>query len=261
LAWRGPASEAPAPLQGLVAAAEATWRHLAAAPAGLGVSLRSDLAPGRGLGSSAAAAVALGRAIAAHHPRDLPIDPVLPLPAGAERHAHGNPSGLDAAAVAWGTPVWFQRGQAPLPIAVGGPFHFVVADTGRARQTRLAVAAVARRLQDTPEAAHQAIATLGDLAGGCRSALATGDPLAMGAYMDMAQRELETLGVSSPELETLIRAARRAQAHGAKLTGAGMGGCILALAADPEHQAALASALKAAGADLALPLTLERDPS
>lgn len=261
LAWHGPAAEAPAPLQGLVAAAEATWRHLDAAPAGLCLRLRSDLAPGRGLGSSAAAAVALVRAIAAHHHRDLPMAELLALADVAERHAHGNPSGLDAAAVAWGVPVWFQRGQSPLPLAVGGVFHFVVADTGRARQTKLAVGEVAHRLSETPEAAARAIATLGDLAVSCRSALAAGDPLAMGAYMDMAQRELETLGVSSSELETLIRAARRAQAHGAKLTGAGMGGCILALAADAEHQSAVAEALLAAGADLALPLTLERDPS
>jgi mevalonate kinase len=191
----------------------------------------------------------------------LPLADVLALADIAERHAHGNPSGLDAVAVAWGVPVWFQKGQAPSSIAVGGRFHFVVADTGRQRQTRLAVAAVADRLRETPEAAQRAIAHLGDLAGGCRSALAAGDPLAMGAYMDMAQRELEGLGVSSPELETLIRAARRAQAHGAKLTGAGMGGCVLALAADAEHQTAVAEALHAAGADLTLPLTLERDPS
>jgi mevalonate kinase len=261
LGWQGPLESAPEALRGLGALVDAALAGLGAPASGLALTLESTLPIGRGLGSSASAAVALVRAIYAAHGAEVPESTLLELVNVAERHAHGTPSGLDATVIAMGVPVWFRRGEPAERLGVGGPLHLVVADSGRPRDTRRAVASVREGLLTRADDTERAIAALGDLASGSRAAMAVGDAVALGAYMDMAQRALETLGVSSPSLDRLIRAARQAEAMGAKLTGAGQGGCMLALAGDSAHQAQLRQALLDAGAPQAWALTLERDPA
>jgi mevalonate kinase len=133
------------------------------------------------------------------------------------------------------------------PIAVGAPLTLVIGDTGVRSATRLPVGAVREAWQaDTPryEALFDAI---GALVLAAREALAAGDALKLGGLLDANQAILEQLGVSSPELGRLVAAARGAGALGAKLSGAGWGGVMLALVA-PESRHAVEAALREAGA-------------
>jgi len=80
-----------------------------------------------------------------------------------------------------------------------------------------------------------------------RAAIEAGEPGALGALMDGNQWLLQEIGVSSGEIERLVQAARRAGALGAKLSGAGRGGNVIALVTE-ETQTAIANAVRQAGA-------------
>lgn len=217
-------------------------------PAPLALRLESTIPLARGLGSSAAVAVALARALYAAHGVCPTQAQLLEAVARAEACAHGNPSGVDAAAVCADGPVFFRKG-APLEVVrPGARMHLVVADSGERRDTRSAVAAVQARLAAAPEATRERLARLGALAEAGRAALEAGDSAGLGAQLSAAQAELAELGVSHPTLERLVTAALAAGALGAKLTGAGCGGCVVALAADEAGQEAVREAWAAAGA-------------
>ena len=217
----------------------------------------SDLPDGAGLGSSAAFCVAAARALLAwRQPHDTdPSEPgekdVLWLAGIGESVFHGNPSGLDAelAARPAGTVLRFKRGATakitPVPAPHGVPL--VIADTGDRGSTKDQVAAVAAVLNQNWKSRF-AIGALLDvleaLVGTSPGFLADANWHALGKSFDAAQSILARLGVSTPRIETACKIARDAGAAGAKLTGAGGGGCIIAL---PGEGSGVASALEAAG--------------
>src|SRR5439155_13530775 len=104
------------------------------------------------------------------------------------------------------------------PIAIAAPFTLLIGDTGIRSATHLPVGDVRRRWQAESaryESLFDAVAALVQRA---RAALASGDLDALGPLLDENQSLLEQIGVSSPELERLIEAARAAGAAGAKLS-------------------------------------------
>jgi mevalonate kinase len=228
-------------------------RSLAAIADALGagrppVSLVGDaqIPHGAGLGSSAALAVAVARALLTHLRR--PADPaVLRDAAGAsETLVHGRPSGVDVAlAIAGGTGV-FRRatGLAPLP---GVPtLRVLVGPSGAPRSTAAMVERVAQVTAGRTDDAR--LRELGGLTDTGTAALLASDPRALGAAMNRAHDLLADLGVSTAQLDALCAAARAAGAHGAKLTGAGGGGAVIAVAPRDREPAVLA-AWKQAGVD------------
>lgn len=257
--YDGPVVDAPAAVGSTVAAVRAALGVVGAGvgPDSLDVRVESAVPAGRGLGSSAAVAAAVADAVAAAF--GVALDPAQRHAAvmESERVAHGTPSGLDARTVVATSPVWFHDGVAEeLPVGAAGAL--VVADTGAAVATRDAVAGV-RALRDRrPASVDAAIATLAALTSGARLDLAVGDLRAVGAAMDEAHQVLATLGVSNPLLDHVAAQARQAGAFGAKLTGGGRGGCVIALV-DAGGAATLAHRLQAAGARAAW--TLELVPS
>lgn len=213
------------------------------------VTVRSQIPIASGLGSGAAVATALVRALsqAADHP--LSASQVSALVFESEKLFHGTPSGIDNTVIAFERPVWFVRGERPLPFAIGRPFTIIIADTGIASPTRVTVAAVRQGWQADParyEARFDAIATVVQAA---RQAIEQGNVADLGPLMDENHRLLQEIGVSCRELDRLWAAARSAGALGAKLSGAGRGGNLIALVPpEVEISGRITAALKASGA-------------
>jgi len=225
-------------------------RALAAIADALGVgfpavSLVGDaqIPAGAGLGSSAAMAVAVARALLAHADRKADPRTVTEAAAASEALLHGRPSGVDVAlAVAGGIGV-FRRSSGLRQIAIV-PLRVLVGPSGAPRSTAEMVERVA---QATGERADDArLSELGSLTDLGTTALLDGKLARVGDAMDRAHAVLAELGVSTPQLDALCDAARAAGAHGAKLTGAGGGGAVIALAPRDREQAVL-EAWRAAG--------------
>ena len=191
--------------------------------------LEAEVPSRAGLGSSAAMAVAIARAVAAR--TGAGEDDVLAAAALAEAVFHENHSGIDTAAASRGGVGRFDRAAGWQAIPVSRPIELCVGLSGQVRQTSDLVSSVAQLCQRVP-VARRLIDALGDVARAGMEALASGDQVALGHQFNMAHGLLSGLGVSSAELDALVRAARGAGALGAKLTGAGGGGAVIALASD-----------------------------
>ncbi len=191
----------------------------------LAVEVEADLPPGGGLGCSAAMGVAIARAV------DSGVsDDVLQGRAMAwERVFHGNPSGVDAAVAARGGCIFFRRGEPLEPVRARGTLRLCVGSTGLPSSTKSMVDAVARMRISRPEVVEKAFEAVRSLVHGARHAILEGDRFTLGRLMDSNQTLLSALFVSTPDIERMCAIARAAGALGAKLTGAGGGGSVVAL--------------------------------
>ncbi|HEY5089776.1 MAG TPA: mevalonate kinase, partial [Polyangia bacterium] len=197
-----------------------------------------------GLGSSAALAVAIARAAAEATGRASATDTIDAAVAEAEAIFHGDPSGIDAAAAKSGAAGTFTRAAGWRPVPVLQAMTLCIGLSGRPRDTAAQVAEVRRLLHRLP-AAGDVLALLGRLSDDASSALGKGDVDGLGRILDAAHGLLAALRLSSPELEALVHGARAAGAVGAKLTGAGGGGAVIALA--PGHERDVLARWRAAG--------------
>lgn len=202
---------------------------------------------GGGLGSSAALGVAVARALGpALAGRALALDETLAAALAWEKVFHGNPSGVDHTMAALGGAGVYVKGEGLKPVPVAAPLRIVIADTGERARTRDMVEGVARIHARKPEATEKTFDAIAALVRNGALALAAGDARALGQLMDLNQSLLAGLLLSTERIEALCRAAREAGALGAKLTGSGGGGCVIALPG-PNEQAVVA-ALRALGA-------------
>ncbi len=213
----------------------------------LRISVHSAIPIAGGLGSGAAISAALVRALYAHY--GVPADPaqVSALVFESERVHHGTPSGIDNTVIAYGRPVWFVKGRPPEPFTPAAPFILAIADSGIAAPTKETVGDVRRGWQSAPAQYESWFDEIARLVVAARTAVEQGGTQALGPLMDANQTLLARLGVSSPPLERLIAAARRAGAAGAKLSGGGRGGNVIALVT-AQNAPAVEAALLQAGA-------------
>jgi mevalonate kinase len=193
------------------------------------VEVEASLPPGGGLGCSAAIGVAIARAIAPHAGPEA----VQACAMAWERVFHGNPSGVDAAVAARGGCVVFRRGEAIEPVRLRGPLLLCIGNTGVASSTKTMVEAVARLRERRRDMVDNSFEAVRSLVQNARLAIEAGDRVALGRLMDLNQMLLAGLFLSTPEIERMCSLARGAGALGAKLTGAGGGGCVVALV--PSH--------------------------
>ena len=220
------------------------------------IRVTSDIPMAAGLGSGAAIAAAMVRAMLAGFAASLDNAAISALVYEVEKIHHGAPSGIDNTVVVYEQPVWYVRGASPQPFAVARPIHLLIADTGVASPTRIAVGDV-RRAREQNKARYESLFDAAEeIARQARAAIESGDIAALGLLMDANQHVLAEMGVSSPELARLIQAARDAGARGAKLSGAGRGGNMIALVRT-EDAARVRRALISAGALRVIPTTLQ----
>lgn len=214
------------------------------------VTLRGELPPGVGLGFSAAAAVAIARSVETLLSGEAPDARVEARATAWEGVYHGNPSGVDVAAAMHGGCIRFTRADRRIvPLGVGAPLTLCVGLTGTASSTKTMVEGVAAVKEKRPDVFARSIEGIAAVVDNAASAIEAGDKAALGELMNLNQMLLAGLMVSCASIETLCAAARSAGALGAKLTGAGGGGAIVALAESPQAAPAVIAAFEAAGYD------------
>ncbi len=205
-----------------------------------------------GLGASAASSVAITRAIAKEYGVKLADERVNEIAYEAEKAYAGTPSGIDNTAATFGGLLWFKKNMksganAVEKLHIREPVEIVIGSTGVVANTKAMVEGVAERKRSHPEKYDalfeqaEALALIG------RKALLNFDLKRVGELMNDNHHLLQQIGVSHPKLDILVETARKHGAAGAKLTGGGGGGCIVALTPGKELQERVAKAIENAG--------------
>jgi mevalonate kinase len=164
-----------------------------------------------------------------------------------EKLHHGTPSGIDNTVVTYAKPVYFVKSQPLELFKAGKPFTIVIADTGVSAPTKESVGDVRRLWMNDRSRWETVFDKIGEISFTARRAIEAGRPELLGELMDENHVLLQKLTVSSPGLDQLVEAARMTGALGAKLSGGGRGGNMIALV-EPETAENISSALKEAGA-------------
>ena len=223
----------------------------------LNIHITSSIPIASGLGSGAAVTVALIRALSSHlnHPMTDDVESVNAFAYEIEKLHHGTPSGIDNTVVTYGKPVYFVKGQPIEVFKVGRPFTIVIGDTGISAPTKESVADVRQLWVKDTQRFEVIFDAAADISLSARRVIEEGSIEMLGTLMDENHALLQEMTVSSPELDRLISAARNAGALGAKLSGGGRGGNMIALV-QPQRSEDVAAALIAAGAKQTLITTV-----
>lgn len=238
-------------------------RHLVAAfkqrtgiaePLYADVLIDSAIPQGRGLGSSAACARAAVLALADAFGCALDAATVFDLVQASETIVHGRASGIDAVTTGAASPVHFRAGRVrPLPVAMGkdaegGPL-IVIADSGVGSSTKDAVEMLREKFDDDPSLREAFVRRVSSLTDEAVNDLAAGRLDGFGARLTENHRLLREVGISTDLIDGLVEAALAVGGLGAKISGGGLGGCMLAVAADADRADAVVQRLHAAGAE------------
>ncbi len=193
------------------------------------IRISSTIPIGSGLGSSASSSVSMIRSVAeflGHVPDNEEINR---LAFEMERIHHGNPSGIDNTVISFAKPVCFIREQPIEFLEIPKGFDLIIADTGILASTAEAVARVNEQYTRSPLKFGTLFEKVGGLAAQIKQLMLAGAIPEMGPLLTQNYNYLKQMGVSCPKLDTLVSAALKAGAYGAKLSGGGLGGNMLAL--------------------------------
>ena len=225
----------------------------------LEIKITSTIPVASGLGSGAAVTVALVRALSSHLDFPMMDEEVNSFTYEIEKIHHGTPSGIDNTVVTYAKPVYFvkrfpspsgrgDRGEGMIEtLKVGLPFTIVIGNTGISAPTKESVGDV-RKLWEADQARWEnTFDEIGEIARQARTSIESGKWKELGGLMDQNHMLLREMTVSSMELDTLVSAAKKAGALGAKLSGGGRGGNMIALVEASQAESVILS-LKDAGA-------------
>lgn len=221
-AWRG------RNLAALNVSAKKTMEYLGI-QSGLDLKVRSMIPIAVGLGSSAAICVATVGAIEKLLGGDMSKEEVSSIAFEGETIIHGKPSGVDNNVSTFGGVMSYSRGEGFKHHELSKSIPFIVGNSRKKRSTRMMVENVASLMKRNPAIMDRVIDTMGELALDGLDALLSNDIYRIGDLMNINQGLLSSIGVSTMKLEALIHTARKNGAIGAKLTGAGGGGCMIAI--------------------------------
>ena len=240
----------------LVEAAREAARLLDIPNPGLKISGTSSILIGAGLGSSAALCVALLRALAGVYGREISNQDLARLANRLEQAFHGTPSGLDTNVVAHERVICFSRQEGAREVSVSGNWQFALIDSGERCATNVMVEHVAPWFRQA-ETSQRRIARFDDLATIAVRSLESGDQHGLAGVMNDASKLLSEAGAMTPLLHELRDAAIASGALATKLTGAGGGGCLLALLPEESAKDVCARLDHHLGARPLIPVTLK----
>lgn len=213
------------------------------------VEVFPELPRASGLGASAALAVSVIRALVHSFGLSLSEEEISQLAFECEQLVHGTPSGIDNTVATFGQTILFRKTDAGNEIEeldIPVPIPVVVGLTGVRSLTADTVGRVHAGWQKNPQHYEAIFSEIDGLVGTGVEALRRGDLPVLGEVMNLNHGLLNALQVSSPELEALVDLARRSGALGAKLTGGGGGGAMIAIA-EPGRIHSVANTLDVAG--------------
>jgi mevalonate kinase len=214
---------------------------------GLDIEINSTVPVGAGLGSSAAVVAAATAAAGTILDVKLSKEDIFRIALEAEKVVHGTPSGVDPAISTFGGTLLFQMDTGFKPLEVKTEIPLVIGDTGVERSTRVQVEKVRNVTDKYPRIIEPIMMAAREIALRAIEAFKENDLETLGALMNINHALLYGVGVSDESLEWLTNAARKAGALGAKLTGAGGGGCMIALAREGKLQQILEAIQRAGG--------------
>ncbi len=209
--------------------------------------LSGDLKAASGVGASAASCVAIARAISDEFGLGLNDEKINEIAFEGEKAYHGNPSGIDNTCATFGGLVWFEKGKGIDRLRIGKPIEIVMGDTGIVANTKKAVEGVKRRREKYKEKYDEIFNYAKEIVYEAKKALMEMNLKRVGELMNKNHDLLKQIEVSCKELDELVNIALENGAYGAKMTGGGLGGYMVALTPGKELQEKVAKAIKKEG--------------
>jgi mevalonate kinase len=242
-----PISNSAAILRPLRMAVETTMTYMKSKNRGVNVDIECEIPVAAGLGSSASTNVAIISAVSRSQGVALTKPSIFELAFVPERFLHGRPSGVDQATSIYGGTLQFSRRFGVKPIRVQEPPVLLICDTGIHHKTGTLVGSVVRKSRTQKEKFREYLAKVTEISNGVMNALKKGDSKGLGELMLENHGLLQKVGVSHPKLDQLVDVAMNSGALGAKLTGAGGGGCMIAVCESALQREKIAGRLKREG--------------
>jgi len=216
---------------------------------GVKITLEGNLVAASGIGASAASCVAVARALSDSYELDLSDEQINEIAYEGEKGYHGTPSGVDNTASTYGGLIWFQKGEKNVidRISLLNPVEIVIGNTGKVTDTKAAVDGVKQRKEKNLKKYQEIFDRAENIAYLAKRAIQDRAYTNLGKLMNENHKLLQQIEVSSRELDFLVSIARDAGALGAKLTGGGLGGNMLALTPGKDLQNKIANAIEKEG--------------
>lgn len=211
------------------------------------IRVSSTIPIAAGLGSGAAISIAIMRALSKAIGLEIQDTDVSALAYEVEKIYHGTPSGIDNTVITYEKPVYYERNQPLKTLRIKKPFKMIIADTGIRSLTSTTVGDVRKGREQEQDRYEVVFSAIGSIVRSARQAIEKGHPDRLGPLMLENHELLDELNVTCPELDNLVQAAMDSGALGAKLSGGGRGGNMIALV-DDESEQAVSDALVEAGA-------------
>ena len=210
------------------------------------VSIESGVPGGAGLGSSAATTVGVASAFSRLNSLGLGVDEVVKFAMVGERRVHGKPSGIDPAVCARGGVILYRPGSKPRKVRVSSPRTLLVSYSGVNRSTRGQIGRVSAVRARLPSLFSTLVAGVSELSLSAADMLARGDLRGLGRLLAVNHSVLGAMGVSNDTLDEMVDAALELGGYGAKLTGGGGGGSVVAVCPEAKEKS-IVSGLTARG--------------
>jgi mevalonate kinase len=216
---------------------------------GIEITLDGNLYCASGIGASAASCVAIARALSDHFDLNLPDEEINEIAFEGEKGYHGTPSGIDNTASTFGGLIWFEKSDNNVmdKIYLHNPIEIVMGNTGKVANTSAAVAGVRERKEKDSQKYDQIFDRAENIAYLAKDALQDEDYRELGKLMNENHKLLQQIEVSSRELDFLVKLTCDHGALGAKLTGGGLGGNMIALTPGRDLQDSVATAIEKEG--------------